>query len=644
MKFNKDSIKYKVLVPIWVLLISVSLIIFFTLEKLEKKYTEKQIVKQGQNIVNSIVNSLEAINAKSLLRRVIKNNSLEENVNRILIVDEEDRVFVGNEMNFDDKVIRQIDQVYADRIEKMIKQSKKHKTTEYFYNPHNHDVVLVTRIYLNLQRIDQRQFDSLFLVIHLNGKSYFKEISTISHQFMIIGIVVLTIVLAIIFFAIVYHVINPLNVLVTMINRLSRNEDIKLNEEEMKNLTTNEFQILGETYIKQFKALTLVNHKLTEAKDAKQAFLAHMSHEIRTPLNGILGVTEILNDTPLDETQQNLISVINRSGQNLLGIVNDILDLSKIEAGKLSIVESEFSLCKMVSDLLTIFNPIVAKKNIIFHSTKNFEKEILVISDYMRLQQVLINLINNAIKFTENGHVELNIHQDEMFPDRFTFKIIDTGIGMSEEQVKRLFQPFEQTDKSITRKYGGTGLGLVICKQILELLHGDIEVYSKFGEGTTFKISLKLKIANDNKMEYIKLSNQLLQFDSMIEDKILIVDDNDINRMVAKSFLDKIAKNLLEANDGRLAFDVYMAKRPKYILMDLQMPVMDGYTSTKEIRKFEAENNLEPSIIIAVTSHALQEEMDRALKNGFDYYLTKPLRKQTLFQLLHRLTQENPKA
>lgn len=390
--------------------------------------------------------------------------------------------------------------------------------------------------------------------------------------------------------------------------------------------------------------LELSNQRLSEQKQladaanrSKSEFLANMSHEIRTPMNGIIGLSELgITETDHSKTQHYL-ERINQSGKLLLSIINDILDFSKIEAGKMEIVFAPFYLGQLLDQINSLFDPLAERKGIAFKL--NIDKALLdvYIGDELRLRQVLVNLISNAIKFTEKGSVQLSVRfwQDGTQSGLY-FGIQDTGIGLTEAQQSRLFHAFQQADSSVARSHGGTGLGLVISQRLVDAMGGNegIVIQSQPNQGATF--SFKIPLPRASEQQKIALLSQLSQSKKAseqvhIQGHVLLVEDNIINQEVASEQLKQLGLQVSIADNGAVAVAKAQTEAFDLILMDIQMPILDGYQATELIRQV---NKKVP--IIALTAAAMSEDKAKALSYGMNGHLSKPIDTRELISTLHQ--------
>ncbi len=383
-------------------------------------------------------------------------------------------------------------------------------------------------------------------------------------------------------------------------------------------------RVLAEKELKKAKKIT------EELAKTKQNFLANMSHEIRTPMNAIMGMANQLSKTNLSSTQQFYLNTINSASDNLLVIINDILDLSKIEAGKLSFESIGFEPQLFILNAMQTLLHKADEKNLkLTNSYIDDNVASVLIGDPYRLNQIMLNLISNALKFTERGGIDITLHvlADDEENQLIRVAITDTGIGMDEDFVKNLFEKFSQEYESVSRKYGGTGLGMSICKDLVELMGGSIYAKSTKGVGTTITFEITLKKGTENDLK----TKELIEFDKdfLVGKKILIVDDNDMNRLVASIILENYGPELFEAKDGNEAIEKVALMQPDLVLMDLQMPGLNGLDATKAIRK--SGNNLP---IIALTANAIKGENDKCFASGMNDFVPKPFKEEDLLKVI----------
>ena len=387
--------------------------------------------------------------------------------------------------------------------------------------------------------------------------------------------------------------------------------------------------------------LRAANQRAEDATAMKSMFLANMSHEIRTPMNAVIGMVYLALKTPLSEKQRDYVNKIHQAGTSLLGVINDILDFSKIEAGRLDIEAVDFRLEDVIASVTSITAQKAQEKGLEFLVDVADSVPQHLVGDPLRLGQVIANLINNAIKFTEQGEVYLRAELHDQVGDRATlrFSVKDTGIGLTPEQAARLFQPFSQADASTTRKHGGTGLGLTICRRLVELMGGEIWLESEPGVGSTFLCTVSVGVSAGLARRRVAPEHPLADrhADRLRGLRVLLAEDNEINQQIAVELLEGVGATVAVANDGveavRKVLSQPMPPTFDVVLMDLQMPEMDGYQATQKIR---ADPRFARFPIIAMTAHATIEERQKCLDAGMNGHVSKPIDPASLFDTLER--------
>jgi signal transduction histidine kinase/CheY-like chemotaxis protein len=361
--------------------------------------------------------------------------------------------------------------------------------------------------------------------------------------------------------------------------------------------------------------------KAEESDKAKSEFLANMSHEIRTPMNAIIGYVDLMLQDNITAEHRSYMETLKESGKLLLSLINDILDVSKIEAGQLVVENAPFSLKEVFDTSESAINAIISKSGSAVKLMRQYPADLppQILSDQMRLQQVMFNLLSNAVKFTKDGTVEFGV---KLNGQMLEFFVKDSGIGIQEKNHLKIFEMFGQADASSTRLHGGSGLGLTISKKLVELMGGKIWVKSELGIGSTFYFSLPYHPVETNDLAG-SVNSAVLEVE---KDCLLLVEDNIINQRLTKLILEKSGYQVITANNGEIAIELFRAnKQIKLVLMDIQMPVLDGLAATEAIRKYEMDTNLERKPIIALTAHAMKGDKERCLEAGCDNYLSKPI-------------------
>jgi len=378
--------------------------------------------------------------------------------------------------------------------------------------------------------------------------------------------------------------------------------------------------------------LEAARDKADAANEAKSSFLGVISHELRTPMNGVLGAAQLLSATRLEGTQREYLSIIRNSGDNLLSLLNDILDMTKIEAGKMSFDVVDVQVDDLHRRITGPFEAQAEAKGLTLVSTFEGEMPAVVRGDPLRVCQVVQNLLSNAVKFTDRGEIRYTVRGRRISDRRvgFEFSVTDSGSGISREDLERLFQPFTQVDNSSTRKFGGTGLGLTIARRMAQIMGGDITVTSRLGEGSTFTLSIEGEVVEWSRAE----AAEVIDADIAGGDRmnVLVVEDHPVNRMILEAWMGSAGHRTSTAENGQLAVDLARNQRFDLIIMDVNMPVMDGLTATRLIREGAGVNVDTP--IVVLSASARTEDHEAGLAAGADAYLNKPIDFRSLAGLM----------
>lgn len=401
--------------------------------------------------------------------------------------------------------------------------------------------------------------------------------------------------------------------------------------------------------IQSQRELSEAKRKATLATKAKTEFLANMSHEIRTPLNAIIGMTDLLAETPLALDQEKYVRVCRKAGSSLLNIVNDVLDISKIEAGQIVIEREEFDLHEVLAGTFEVMSIRAGEKGLSLTSAIEQQTPRKLKSDPKRIKQIVSNLLANAIKFTDFGGVSVQVSWTDLdaAAGQLNIFVKDTGIGIAETQRSAIFEKFTQADASATRRRGGTGLGLAICRKLVDLMGGSIELLTSSQNGSEFKVTIPAMRGADQKpMASVSVRKEVPKATrSSLEGlKILLVEDSPDNRALVLAYLRDCPVKVEIAENGQEACEKFRLSRYDLILMDMQMPILDGYSATRQIRVSEAIDDRLKTPIVALTAHALNEEIKKCLDAGCDGHLAKPVRKAQLIDAIEMFAGRNDDA
>jgi len=482
---------------------------------------------------------------------------------------------------------------------------------------------------------------SLYIKSNLNQVNEQIKIAIITGLLILIISIIISYVLT---YVIQRIIIDPILNLASISSRISENKDfstkINIKRDDEIGTLVNSFNNMLSEIDKQNLELTNAKNKAELSSIAKEQFLANMSHEIRTPLNGIDGMAKLLEKTLLTKEQKEYNLAIRTSSDNLLVIINDILDFSKIEAGKLSIEEIGFSLNESINRVINTMSYKAEEKGINLALEIDANISEILIGDPTRLNQIIINLLNNAIKFTSKGCVTLKckLVEKTSTQNKIKFEVIDTGIGIDSRKISKIFGSFSQEDGSTTRKFGGTGLGLTISKQLVELFNGELKVISEKGKGAIFYFTVEYPIGSLK--DWLKEEAAVMNWESLEHKKVLLVEDNKINQLLAATILKNWKMKVEVAENGLIAIEKLKNENFDVVLMDMQMPIMGGIEATVIIRE-----ELKLSIpIIALTARAIKGIDKECMEAGMNDYISKPFNQSELFNKILNLINYGTKA
>ena len=626
---------------------------------LESNALQKELHQRGQLLSTALIISAETSSSLADFQRTVLSLASEPSIDSIMLLNQDYQpIFSGESFSIEKQ------KETFKQLESLAQQAQSTGLSMGAIGTHNsNNYKIVSLIYISaLPQANVLKPEPSLLVVSLNTEQARAEAligaAWLAALFISIGLIA---------FSTIYYLMNKL-VLKPSQRIVEVMKAQSLKKTESTGFTPNhELGLIGQTFDQLAQTLNAREHSLNQAlikaqdaSIAKSQFLASMSHEIRTPMNGVIGMLHLLNQEALNEKQQHYTQVAKSSADSLLTLINDILDVSKIEAGKLDIEIINFDIHELFNDLIATMSHRIESQEVELILDIEGVKEKMVLGDPSRLQQVLTNLISNAIKFTLQGKIivraslsTFNKHvSDKNASDKSSndgsdvfqlhCDIIDTGIGIPNDKLSQLFESFTQADSSTTRKYGGTGLGLSIAKQLCQLMGGDIDVSSDVDRGSQFSFTIKLgrsdaPLLASPSRDTDKTISSHQQLEQYKAQNILLVEDNAINQLVALSMLKNLGLDADVTENGKEAIAKLKESETQYysiILMDCQMPIMDGFTATKNIRKSDAGDDYKNIPIIAMTANAMQGDREECINAGMSDYLTKPIDEKLLADCL----------
>ena len=610
---------------------------YLVIENNTDSLVSEKLQSRAYELAESFVVATEINNTRANFIRVINSIGAYEDIKMLFLMDNSTGQIIASSRNqYIGKTISSIDNQQL-RQSLLIAVNSRHnllwdtQTGEHYF-----------AYKTQLIAVDKSSLRDSTIFMEIDTSSSERYVANISFYYISTLLAIITVLTIVQFIVVREGVLGPIFQLVASIKQTKKKNAPVISQYESKDqigvLTQAYNELILDSFQKQ-QQLAEAREKSVAASKAKSQFLAMMTHELRTPLNGVIGMSNKLDEKITDGEERQYINVIQTSANQLLNIINDTLDFSKIEANKLVLDIQPFDLLDAVQSVINMFEMQLEQQSVNLTFSMPRKKLPLVKGDNVRLMQVLVNLIGNAVKFTDKGTIEITLFIEKQTDESMAFfiKVKDSGIGLTAEQQNTLFQEFSQADSSTTRKFGGTGLGLWISKNIIKKMNGNIAVESEIGKGATFTISLNLPVTEQKKVSKPDVIESSLTIDKLGPIDILLVEDTEINRMVVMAILDYENITFRIAENGKQAVEAYSQKPSDIILMDCLMPVMDGFDASIAIRKIEKQQETHTyTPIIALTANALENTRQRCIDSGMDEFLTKPIIPEKLRQSITR--------
>jgi signal transduction histidine kinase/CheY-like chemotaxis protein len=630
------SISFKLIIPLILVSLGSVVAFFMAFYYLSIDVREQKSQQRALELSEIVASSIERSATNLSVFGIIDSLGSYKDIDEIYLVETESgKIITSNKHQYKNKPISQVnDEKLRGKLLNAISKLK----NEFLLVG---DDVYSYSYHFSLVSKDRRSFNKVTLFLVLNSKVVAAWLNPFFNSLLVFMLVLFGLSMLLFFMVANKVVVTPIKKFIAAIS----GSEYKLNAVVVAQHSNDEIGEMVRQYnslmrsVKEYQeSLVLEKEKSEMSAKAKSEFLATMTHEIRTPLNGIIGMSEFLNATTLNKKQQHYANTIHLSGVQLLTVINDVLDFSKIESGKMELNESVFDLLMMIKDCQSLFETQCKDKGLVLRFEHLIpQKQLYIEADEVRLKQVLINLLGNAIKFTQEGCVtiELIALNETESKLKFSLAVKDTGIGISDDKAAHLFDEFTQADSTTTRDFGGTGLGLAICKKICEKMAGRIYASGEIGRGSCFTMEFTLakkvyvQVTEPDDIEQ-KWAASVYASDTK-NVRVLLVEDTPINLEIAQEVLQSEGFHVEVAMDGKQAIEAFVTGEFDIVLMDCLMPVMDGYEATRGIRS-SASKNATNIPIIALTASSLQETKDKCLQAGMNDFLSKPFESAVLLK------------